>query len=73
MNSSDVLNTMLSNTCPTDCNSDGVRIFRFDLCCRIIVINAKLLNNNFNECGDYIGSSYEVLSYNIEPEKEMLS
>lgn len=73
MNNSDVLNFMLSNTCPTDSGTDGVRIFHFDLCCRTIIIHAKLLNNNFNECGDYINSSYEVLSYTIQPEKEVLS
>jgi hypothetical protein len=73
MNNSDVLNFMLSNTCPTNIGKDGVRTFHFDLCCRTIIIDAKLLNNNFNECGDYINTSYEVLSYDIQPEKEVLS
>jgi hypothetical protein len=73
MNNSDVLNLMLSNTCPADCTGDGVKIFHINLCCRDIVIHARLLNNNFNECGVYINSSYEVLSYNIGPEEEVLS
>lgn len=55
------MNHILANTCPKYKMEDGTSVFRYDLCCEEIEIEAKLLGIFKN--GDHLEYKYEIIGY----------
>jgi hypothetical protein len=73
MNIDEVFNFMLAHSCAVDESPDGTCLFEFDLCCQHIRVYARLVRNLFDDCGNYVSSSYEVISYETFVPGERLS
>jgi hypothetical protein len=60
MDKAEVLDRLLSRTCPKFTDEDGTNVFLFDLCCREVVIHAKVVGKVTTSDGEYLYSTYEI-------------